>query len=123
MCKSFKNKGANLGIDANRIQSRSGGAEANITINPLGGDVTLGADTNDTITSKGHIELLETLGEKILSMCFQDDRVLSVWMKLEKLDVFKDTDSVGIEIIRDRTDNLRKKQSSINIEKIKFHIL
>ena len=52
-------------------------------------------------------------------MCFQDDRVLSVWMKLEKLDVFKDTDSVGIEIIRDRTDNLRKKQSSINIEKIK----
>ena len=71
------------------------------------------------ITSKGHIELLETLGEKILSMCFQDDRVLSVWMKLEKLDVFKDTDSVGIEIIRDRTDNLRKKQSSINIEKIK----
>ena len=71
------------------------------------------------ITSKGHIELLETLGEKILSMCFQDNRVLSVWMKLEKLDVFKDTDSVGIEIIRDRTDNLRKKQSSINIEKIK----
>ena len=47
--------GANLGIDANRIQSRSGGAEANITINPLGGDVTLGADTNDTITSKGHM--------------------------------------------------------------------
>ena len=47
--------GANLGIDASRIQSRSGGAEANLTINALGGDVTLGADTNDTITSKGHM--------------------------------------------------------------------
>ena len=46
---------ANLGIDASRIQSRSGGAEADISINPLGGDVTLGADTNDTITSKGHM--------------------------------------------------------------------
>ena len=46
---------ANLGIDASRIQSRSSGAEANISINPLGGDVTLGADTNDTITSKGHM--------------------------------------------------------------------
>ena len=47
--------GANLGIDANDIQARSGGAEADITINGLGGDVTLGADTNDTITSKGHM--------------------------------------------------------------------
>ena len=47
--------GANLGIDASRIQSRSGGLEANLTINALGGNVTLGADTNDTITSKGHM--------------------------------------------------------------------
>ena len=46
---------ANLGIDANDIQARSGGAEADITINGLGGNVTLGADTNDTITSKGHM--------------------------------------------------------------------
>ncbi len=63
------------------------------------------------ITSKGHIELLETLGEMILEMCFEDDRILSVWMKLEKLDVFKDAESVGIEIVRDRTDNIGKKQS------------
>ena len=58
------------------------------------------------ITSNGHIELLETLGDLILRMCFKDNRVLSVWMKLEKLDVFKETESVGIEILRDRTDNL-----------------
>ena len=47
--------GANLGIDANDIQARSGGAEADLYINRLGGDVTLGADTNDTITSKGNM--------------------------------------------------------------------
>ena len=46
---------ANLGIDANDIQARSGGEEANLFLNRLGGDVTLGADTNDTITSKGHM--------------------------------------------------------------------
>ena len=63
------------------------------------------------LIKEGHIELLETLGEMILEMCFEDDRILSVWMKLEKLDVFKDAESVGIEIVRDRTDNIGKKQS------------
>jgi hypothetical protein len=47
--------GANLGIDANDIQARSGGGEADLYINRLGGDVILGSDTNDTITSKGHM--------------------------------------------------------------------
>ena len=35
------------------------------------------------IIFKGHIELLETLGEKIALMCFEDERILSIWMKLE----------------------------------------
>ena len=47
------------------------------------------------IVSKGHIELLETLGEKIMDMCFEESRIMSVWMKLEKLDVFSETKSVG----------------------------
>ncbi len=71
------------------------------------------------IISKGHIELLETLGEKIMRMCFDDARILSVWMKLEKLDVFSDTKSVGIEIVRDKTDYNDKRSDKLNIEKIK----
>ncbi len=71
------------------------------------------------IISKGHIELLETLGEKISKMCFEDERILSIWMKLEKLDVFPDTKSVGIEIVRDKLDYTRKKANKSNIEKIK----
>jgi len=47
--------GANLGIDANDIQARSGGAKQDLYINRLGGSVILGGDTNDTITSKGHM--------------------------------------------------------------------
>ena len=70
------------------------------------------------IISKGHIELLETLGEKIMDMCFEESRIMSVWMKLEKLDVFSETKSVGIEIIRNKRDHSIRKSSKTNIEKI-----
>ena len=71
------------------------------------------------IISSGHIELLETFGEKIAEMCFEDKRILSIWMKLEKLDVFPDAKSVGIEIVRDSSDYSGKKANKNNIEKIK----
>ena len=71
------------------------------------------------IISKGHIELLETLGEKIMDMCFEESRIMSVWMKLEKLDVFSETKSVGIELVRSKRDHLVRKSSRTNIEKIK----
>ena len=71
------------------------------------------------IVSKGHIELLETLGEKIMDMCFEESRVRSVWMKLEKLDVFSETKSVGIELVRSKQDHSLRKSTRTNIEKIK----
>ena len=67
----------------------------------------------------GHIDLIETLSEKIFDLCFDDSRVLSVWMKLEKLDVFSEAKSVGIEIARDQTSYQKKKKSRSNITKIK----
>ena len=54
-----------------------------------------------------------------MRMCFDDVRILSVWMKLEKLDVFSDAKSVGIEIVRDKTDYNDKRSDKLNIEKIK----
>ena len=60
-----------------------------------------------SILKKGHIDLLETLGEKIVDLCFKDERVMTIKLKLEKLEVFKETRSVGIEIFR-------KKNSYIN---------
>ena len=53
-----------------------------------------------SILKRGHIDLLETLGEEIVDLCFKDERVLTVKIKLEKLEVFKETSSVGIEIFR-----------------------
>ena len=63
-----------------------------------------------SILKKGHIDLLETLGEKIVELCFKDKRVLTIKLKLEKLEVFKDASSVGIEIFR-------KKKSGSNLIK------
>ena len=63
-----------------------------------------------SILKKGHIDLLETLGEKIVELCFKDKRVLTIKLKLEKLEVFKDASSVGIEIFR-------KKKSDSNLIK------
>ena len=50
------------------------------------------------ITNKKHYLLLETLEEKIFLKLFENIRVKKVKLRIEKLDVFKNTSSVGIEI-------------------------
>ena len=68
-----------------------------------------------SIFKKGHIDLLETLGEKIVDLCFEDERVMTIKLKLEKLEVFKETSSVGIEIFRkknSRNDSIEKNLST-----------
>ena len=58
-----------------------------------------------SILKRGHIDLLETLGEKIVELCFKDERVMTIKLKLEKLEVFKETSSVGIEIFRKKNSD------------------
>ena len=66
-----------------------------------------------SILKSGHIDLLETLGEKIVDLCFTDERVMTIKLKLEKLEVFKETRSVGIEIFRKKnSDNSIKENLS-----------
>jgi len=55
------------------------------------------------VVGAGHINLIETLAERIASMCLEDPRVLEVKVRVEKLDVFKEAESVGVEIERRRT--------------------
>ena len=50
------------------------------------------------ITNKKHYLLLETLAEKIFLKLFENIRVKKVKLRIEKLDVFQNTSSVGIEI-------------------------
>ena len=55
-----------------------------------------------SIAARGHVNLVETLAEDIAAMCLEDIRILSVRVRIEKLDVFADAESVGVEIERVR---------------------
>ncbi len=52
------------------------------------------------LCDSGHVNLVETLAERIARLCFDDRRVRDAVIRVEKLDVFADTASVGIEIER-----------------------
>lgn len=54
------------------------------------------------IIAAGHINLVETLAERIAAMCLNDDRVVNARIRVEKLDVFPEAASVGVEIERPR---------------------
>ncbi len=48
----------------------------------------------------GHVNLVETLAERLADLCLGEPGVQSVKVRVEKLDVFADAASVGIEISR-----------------------
>ncbi|MEO5375165.1 MAG: dihydroneopterin aldolase [Alphaproteobacteria bacterium] len=52
------------------------------------------------IVGEGHVRLVETLADRIAAACLQDTRVRSARVRVEKLDVFADAASVGVEIER-----------------------
>lgn len=52
------------------------------------------------IVGQGHVNLVETLAENIATMCLEDRRVTSVRVRVEKLDILADAESVGVEIER-----------------------
>jgi 7,8-dihydroneopterin aldolase/epimerase/oxygenase len=52
------------------------------------------------VVGAGHVNLAETLAERIAEMCLADRRVLSARVRVEKLDVFPEAASVGVEIER-----------------------
>ncbi len=54
------------------------------------------------IISEGHVRLAETLAERIAAACFEDSRVRTVRVRVEKLEALTAAESVGIEIERAR---------------------
>jgi dihydroneopterin aldolase len=52
------------------------------------------------IIDEGHVRLVETLAERIAAGVLADLRVRVVRVRVEKLDVFAELDSVGVEIER-----------------------
>ena len=56
------------------------------------------------ITSRKHYPLLETLAEKIFDKLFENMRIKKILLRIEKLDVIKNTTSVGIELEKTRSN-------------------
>ena len=55
-----------------------------------------------TLIEGGHINLVETLADRIVELCLANRRVRGVWVRVEKLDLYPDTDGVGVEVERSR---------------------
>lgn len=56
------------------------------------------------IVMAGHVRLVETLAERIAEACLTDRRVHLARIRVEKLDVFADATSAGVEIERRQTN-------------------
>ncbi len=54
------------------------------------------------LTKKTHFELLESLSESIFDEIFKNIKIRKVKLKIEKLDIIKETTSVGIEVTKMR---------------------
>ena len=55
------------------------------------------------LAAAGHVNLVETFAERVAAICLDDPRVRRATVRVEKLDVFDDTESVGIEIERENS--------------------
>lgn len=60
------------------------------------------ADAVRAIVAEGHVRLVETLAERIARACLADPRVRFTRVRVEKLDVFPDAVSAGVEVERTR---------------------
>ncbi len=63
----------------------------------------LAQTVRDTVAA-GHVKLVETLAERIARAAFFDARIRRARVRVEKLDVFDDAASVGVEIERNADD-------------------
>ena len=54
------------------------------------------------LIGKGHINLVETLAERIAALCLADERVRTARVRVEKLKIIAEAGSVGVEIERMR---------------------
>ena len=60
------------------------------------------ANTVRRLVAEGHVKLVETLAERIAHACLADPRVRLARIRVEKLDVFPDAASAGVEVERRR---------------------
>jgi dihydroneopterin aldolase len=54
------------------------------------------------LIERAHVQLVETMAEQIARLCLNDPRVLAARVSVEKLTVFADAASAGVEVERSR---------------------
>ena len=54
------------------------------------------------IVAGGHINLVETLADRIVALCLANRRASAVRVRVEKLDLYPDAEGVGVEVERNR---------------------
>ena len=52
------------------------------------------------VINRGHTQLIENLAQNIAEKCLINKRILKIEIMIEKLERFKEAESVGIKIIR-----------------------
>ena len=52
------------------------------------------------VINKGHTPLIENLAHNIAEKCLKDKKIFKIEIMIEKLETFKETESVGIKILR-----------------------
>lgn len=52
------------------------------------------------LVAAGHVQLVETLAERLAQACLDDPRITLARIRVEKLDVFADAASAGVEVER-----------------------
>jgi len=55
------------------------------------------------LTKNQHYNFLETLAEDVFDILFKDKRIGKIMLQIEKLEIFKDCKSVGIQITKQRS--------------------
>jgi 7,8-dihydroneopterin aldolase/epimerase/oxygenase len=90
---------AHLGIyEHERLQPQK--IIVNIDLSVKEGESQIGDEISHVVSYEGHINLVETLCEKIASACLRDRRVAAVRVRVEKPDIIPNAKSVGVEIER-----------------------
>jgi dihydroneopterin aldolase len=99
---------ARIGIHSHE-QNHSQRVRINVNL-LVGDDAPLGDDIRHVVSyetvvdgihallAAGHINLVETLADRIVAQCFADSRIEHVRVRVEKLDIYEDAESVGVEV-------------------------
>ena len=59
-----------------------------------------------SLVDGGHVELVETLAERVAALCLEDKRAIQATVTVEKLDVYPEAKGVGVQVIRRRPRGL-----------------